>query len=183
MAISANELAQQSPEHIREWIEAVRPDRVAAPGDLNWRGLAYSAARNAAQAADRGNKDDALAWAGVAIAAYGYLAGVHPSVNASEDERSAMFVRADIIGRLGVVPGHPVLDPATIERWFVDRLPLPLEDATAMTKDWMKLPVDEIRKLRGIKNRLAVIQALNEDGVLTEREDLRRWMALRDRLP
>ena len=88
-----------------------------------------------------------------------------------------------MIGRLGAVPGHPVLDPAIIERWFIDRLPLSLEDATAMTKDWMELPVDEIRKLRGIKNRLAAIQALNEDGVLTEREDLRRWMALRDRLP
>jgi hypothetical protein len=52
-----------------------------------------------------------------------------------------------------------------------------------MTKDWLKLPVDEIRMLRGIKNRLAVIQALNEDGALTGREDLRQWMDLRDRLP
>jgi hypothetical protein len=183
MAISVNDLARQSPDHIREWVEAIRSGSVAAPGDFNWLGLAYSAARNAAQAADHGCEDDALAWAGVAIAAYGYLSGVHGPPDASEDERSAMVVRADMIGRFGAVPGHPILDPASVERWFVDRLPLSLEDATAMTEDWTKRPVDEIRMLREIKNRLAVVQALSEGGVLSDSATLRLWLEIHDRLP
>jgi hypothetical protein len=163
-------------------MEERRSKGSSTPDDFNWLGLAYSAASNAFEAADKGCKDEALAWADVAIKAYEHLISVNVH-GVSELERSAMFVRARMIGIFGTISGHPILDPAVVEQWFLDRLPVSLDEATTMTSDWKERPIAEIRELREIKNRLAVIQSFMDDGHLTDSAILRQWLMMHERLP
>lgn len=182
MVTTANELLMKEPNQVQAWVEQARCGQIAVPSDFNWLGLAYSAAEAARDLAARGDRA-ALAWAGAAISVYDYLASEAAADVTSEFERDAMFVRAAMIAGFGAVPGHPVLDIATIERWFIDRLPWSRDEAMSMAENWTQRPIDQIRQLREIKNRLAVIKSVMDAGYLRDNEPLRQWVEIRDSLP
>jgi hypothetical protein len=106
-----------------------------------------------------------------------------------------MYLRANMIARLGDVPGHPVLDTSRVTDWFREGLPMPLGEAERAAAEWRErldagkvgemtdAEVEKVRRLRQVKNRLGVIRHLVERGGLTPDPELRAWLTLRERLP
>lgn len=126
-----------------------------------------------------------LAWAQVAIMIYEWLAagGGLPPTDGYID--SAMTLRAYMIGKKGPVPGDPVLDMDYIVHWFFENLPISYEEAEHKTafRRWKTSNIQEIKALRGIKNRLRIIASLVNSGWLQPDQELSAWLSLRDQLP
>lgn len=173
-----NNLLQQSPSQVIAWLESVWTGQQQAPEKFNWLGLAEV---TAAQARAQGDQ----AWAQVAIMIYEWLAASGSLAPTDEYIDSAMTLRAYMIGKKGPVPGDPVLDMDYIVRWFFENLPISYEEAEhkAAFRRWRTANIQEIKALRGIKNRLRVIASLVNSGRLQPDQELNAWLSLRDQLP
>ncbi len=88
-----------------------------------------------------------------------------------------------MIDKKGVTPGDFVLDMDQIVRWFCESLPFSYEAAERKASIWRTLDIQEIRALRGIKNRLRIIAELVTIGRLQPDQELSAWLSLRDKLP
>ena|SRR5438876_5265581 len=169
-------LKEQDASRVQAWLDSVWSGQQQAPDDPNWwQAVAYDAAQKARLGSD-------LTWAQVATSVYDHLATQADNAGRNSFMLSSMMLRADMISRLGVVPGHPVLDIDNISRWFFDSLEIPYEEASRQADAWTELQVEDIRKLRAIKNRLGVIKLLSDEGLLDDTE-LSKWLLLRDKLP
>jgi hypothetical protein len=177
------ELIEQGPEHLLDWIAIAQSNQDRAPHAMNWwLGLAEAAALNATTDDDAPSNQDVLRWAHAAIEVYNYLSETVAPEGRNGFECSAMFLRASMMERYGVIPDHPILDPYVVKNWFYDRLPLPREAVVKNAKHWQDLPIEQIRQLRHLKNRLSVIEFFVEKGYLQDTE-LREWVQIRGVLP
>lgn len=182
--MTLHKLFEQGPEAIRAWLDRVSSGSVTTPDDFTWLRLAEEASERATYPDAATSDQERLVWASIAVSAYDYLARTTEDLKwTTSVEISAMMLRANMIKKLGAVPGHPLLDPSTVSHWFFDRLPFPRAEAARLAVDWLKRPVAEILLLRQIKNRLLVIKELMKDGYLTDDQELQRWVELRERLP
>lgn len=133
----------------------------------------------------------ALAWANAALAAYGYLASRSSVRDRNAYEDSAMNLRAFLISRLGALAGHRVLDATEIVYWFFDNLRMTPREAGERASAWKNgvlnheraKQVNQMRQLRWIKNRAAILALLVGSGQLEPTPALREWLALREQLP
>jgi hypothetical protein len=94
-----------------------------------------------------------------------------------------MMLRASLIRHIGAKQGDAILDPAAIVNWFFDNLPLSREEAEQQACNWQNLPIEQIKTLRQIKNRLSVLDLLAEQHLLDAYPELTGWLTLHDRLP
>jgi hypothetical protein len=102
-----------------------------------------------------------------------------------------MLLRAWFIAALGSIEGDHLLDIKTVTDSFVAELPCPLEDALEKIKQWQKedlplasrLPIEDVRKLRNVKNRLVGIKLLLDAGILPTDSSLHQWIVIREELP
>jgi len=149
--------------------------------EFNWLGLAQSSAQNARGESDR---VEALKWAAISLSAYRYLAterDVKGGFNSYE--LSAMYLRAAMICQFGVVIDHPVLDIQAIMMWFGERTSFERQKLISVIDQWRLLPIQQIRELRQIKNRLSVIELLMDNGYLEDDTELQEWVILKKQLP
>ena len=178
-----NELLEQDAFYVQAWLKDIWSGQLKAPEGFNWLGLAQAAT----SIAHSGISDDATApdisWAEVATSIYDKLA-----TGASPDGQkaymlSSMMLRAAMIAKLGSISGHSVLDLDLIINWFFDNLAMSRQEVEIKVDSWIKLPIDDIRELRKIKNQLNVISVLAESGQLTSNQELTEWLSLRQKLP
>jgi hypothetical protein len=182
-----------SPEEVLAWLDDVRAGRVdppVPPTDVNpWLGLIVEVKSR--------DKKASLAWGRVAIALYDYLDEHRPPqlIPLGELSLDAMFHRVLLMRRFGVVAGDDVLDPRGVAEWVRGALDLPVHEAVERARTaraWIASgdkadhshPVaTEVRRLRWIKNRLAVARELARVPGVELDDDLQAWVIIRDQLP
>jgi hypothetical protein len=134
---------------------------------------------------------DVLAFADIAIAAYGYLIG-HGALRERDLYLDAMMqLRAALIIKIGVVPGDEVLDAAALVYRFFDHLRLTPERALEKSRhlqasdarESAKARLHDLRTLRRLKHRLSPIALLVESGQVQPTAALQAWLSIREQLP
>lgn len=179
-------LGRQDARCVEDWLRTVQSGQGQVPEDFNWQVVAEVADMRA-----HGRRpDEDLAWARVATWIYEHpLAREAAPADASireSIESAAMLLRADMIRRLGPIAGDPVLDPDTIVRWFVDRLPLSRQQASEQAACWRatrSLSSAQLRTLTFLKERLRVLGAVAEARGVVLSDEVEAWLELRERLP
>jgi hypothetical protein len=122
-----------------------------------------------------------LQWCEVSVAIYEQLARNHP-----DDEvflHTAMMRRAFTIDRLGAVSGDPLRDPEVVLEWFWNRTPRSPRAIAPLIPEWQSLPIEQIRQLRAIKNRLSVVRSLVDSGHIKPDHLLQSWLDYQPNLP
>jgi hypothetical protein len=184
MQPSVNELLQQEPEQVQLWLERVWSGREEVPPDFNWLLLAEGAAFNAVARPQLQSRPPDLQWGRVAAAVYDHLAGQSAQESARHSlQCSSMNLRAALIKSYGAVPGDPVLDADRLRRWFFANLTMSPEEAARKAASWRDCDLEDIRTMRRIKSRLAILEPLWERGLLERTDELDAWFALKDQLP
>jgi hypothetical protein len=165
-------LLRQGPSTIERLLdEAPRP---LSNGPIYFHGLAEASGSRACEAFEREPREPGLAWARVAVRIYEVLATETRDLGF---ELSAMHLRVTAIAALGELAEDAVRDPARITDWFKASLVYSIESALASSRQTL----DELRRLRDIKNRLGVIARLA--SVTTLDAEAQRWLSIRDQLP
>jgi hypothetical protein len=179
---SLNYFFQQSPQTVKNQIDEWINQGGTATEEIHWLNFAERADGNF-RYLDNPCQDGIL-WSEISLTAYEQALKVDESSGRRNSyENSMMLLRAHMITHCGIVPGHRVLDPQIIQRWFFERLPMTRLEATEKALHWRNLPLTEIQLLRDIKHRLWVIQRLLEHGILTDDTELQEWARIRDDLP
>ena len=181
MNITARYLLTKDSLTVQRWLDAVLSDHEAVSDEFNWLGLAQSSAQKARAQSDR---VEALKWATIALSVYRYLATKRDVKSVSNSyELSAMSLRAAIICKFGIIIDHPVQNIQTIVTWFGERTSFERDKLILVIDKWRLLPIEQIRELRQIKNRLSVIELLMDNGYLQDEKDLQEWVILKKQLP
>ncbi|MRW94581.1 hypothetical protein GJ699_31900 [Duganella sp. FT80W] len=147
--------------------------------NFNWHGLAEAAGLRSGASAD------ACEWAQLSVSVYSWLAqqaDTHASSSFSF-KQSEMMIRARQIRSFGSHAGHPVRDSQDVLDWFESERRFSLVEATVLVQDWRTLPIDEMRKLRRIKNVLSVLAVIWDELSMECRNDLQGWANLKTKLP
>ena len=180
----SNFLLQQPADQAYEWVHNALTGVQNVPEGFNWLGLAEVAS---SRARGRGGSDDSpnLMWARTAIEIYEYLIGKTKNKHSTSlsYEQSMMLLRAFCIVKLGSVPGDPILDVNDIIQWFFQNKEMSFDKAQEKAWNWRERPLEEIRNLRYIKNRLSVLKYLFRNYPLETSRELDDWLALWDKLP
>lgn len=173
MTIFVKDLKTQEPDELLDSLNELT--------DANfWLGIAENATFSANKETDRKSK---LQWAEVALLTYKFLAEKVDRASRQSYETSAMMFRVKMISQLGANVENSVLNPRLVEEWFFKRLPFSKEKAVNKAADWPKRPIEEIRQLRFIKNRLNVIKQLRKEGYLRDNAELSEWVRISESLP
>ena len=144
---SLQELLQQSPVQVLNWLHGVEKGQHQVPLNFNWLGLAEAASFEA-----RSQKN--LTWAEVAIKVYQRLTDGTDSVHKAGLINSMMHLKAFMITQLGVVHNNTILDPDYIVQWFFESLPYSYEQTKLKAAHWRTLTIQDIKALKLIKSRV-----------------------------
>ncbi len=176
-------LLRQDAVETRAWLTRAWAGAEIVPEDFNWLGLAEAATFTAQEGND-------LMWAQVAVAVYDHLASGSAMGNGSGYANSAMHLRAVMIRRFGPCDGDPVLDVHRLVQWIRDSLTLPSHEAVRRATAWRDADmeeqlrrIDDVRQLRAIKNRLAVLELVAAPGPFHPPADVQLWLDVRHLLP
>jgi hypothetical protein len=177
---SLDALISSGPEGVRIWLAALRAGTVD-PKQWNLLVLGSDLSRKA-------REEWTVPWLAVAVEFHGYLAQSIGGWSGELRLITAMSLRAHFILRMGVDAREELLQLAPIAEWFLGSLPLTLEEAVAKSAvakstHWTDLPMEEIRALRAIKNRLGVFQQLDKGSLLNAYPAIQAWLAIRAKLP
>ena len=173
---SLQELLQQSPAQLLDWLHKVEKGHQQVPLNFNWLGLAEAASFEA-----RSLKS--LIWAEVAIAVYQRLVDNADAVGKAGLISSNMHLRAFMITQLGAIRNNTILDPDYIVQCFFENLPYSYEQIKRETVHWRTLPIQEIKALKLIKSRLSVITSLVDNHKIHPDTELQAWLSLQKDLP
>jgi hypothetical protein len=177
-------LISSGPEGVGIWLEAVRAGTVDPD---QWNPLLLGS-----KLCSKAREEMSIPWLAIAVQFNEYLA---QSIGGWSGEMRlilAMYLRTHFIRRLGIDPREELLQPAPIVEWFLDSLPMTLEEAVAKSAHWRSdlpieerraFPIEELRALRGIKNRSKVLQQLDQGGSLDAYPTIQAWLAIRETLP
>ncbi len=163
------------PAEVLDWIGAAD----AASQDFNWLGLAELAYANAKLA--RPEEAPEVQWIEVPVRCYAILSTRHRQ-DSELFRYSEMYTRLKAIERLGPDSDRDVLNPDRIIAWAQD-LPLSIDEAEELARAWQTLPIDTIRELRRVKNRLIIMKRLHRLGLVKARHPCVQRLDLIDRLP
>lgn len=197
-----NDLLQQDATQVQAWLNSVWAGQQQVPEGFHWHGLAEGAAFRARGESNLTFHLPNIEWAKVSTSVYDFLAENQHNPNSRDSFKlSSMMLRAFMIKKNGVVAGDPILDADQIINWFLTKLDVSYDEALIKATAWREffqrgfkdssgnkkelhdIEVKEILKLRLIKNRLAVIEALAESDQFQPNEELSAWLSLRDKLP
>ncbi|WP_161938056.1 hypothetical protein [Mastigocoleus testarum] len=174
--MSANDLVGKDVQFVKKWLEAVLADESKILNDFNWLGFAEVSASNA-------KRLKSLDWADISIRAYEKLLSEHSEDMGKSFYISSMILRTSMIGMFGPSKGHPILDVDTIISWFNKYTKIPFEVAKSKSASRERCTIEDLRQLRNIKNRLAVISELSKIKDVQLDEYLQKWLDIRGDLP
>lgn len=183
-------LVAGSAADARAWLQKVINDEIEFPYEFNWQGFAEVAAANARLELNGREQKRGLIWAEVAITIYERLASDVDAEARNQFENSAMLTRAVMIKQFGSVDADYVLDIYHIMHWFYDNLTMSPREALNISNQWHSLPRAEqlqfdaniLLAIRHIKNRLQIIKLLYESNYLSNDEEIKDWMTIREQL-
>jgi hypothetical protein len=181
--IDSTSLRTGGPARAEHWLRQVERSELAVPGPATLIGMGELAAEEARALTS-------VDWAKASIHAYELSARLFPESKQSAVDK-AMLLRSWFIARLGSIKGDQLLDAETVADSFVADLPYSLEDALDKIKHWKRkdlplasrLPIEDVRKLRNVKNRLAAIRLLVDSGNVAPNSPLLKWLVVQPDLP
>jgi hypothetical protein len=199
-------LLAKSPEDLLEWVKLARSQKVDLPEDFSWYSLASSIISRIKTLIHERNLECVNAWFKIVNEIYDHVASGNP--NSSEAEAlhyEIMYVRAALIMNFGISKADPLLNEDQLLAWFFHDLNVPLNTARQKSDDWQNLKqqnkvrwlrdseerndgnqkditTEDLKKLRKIKNKLAILKPLYQHKLIENRE-LGEWVALMHRLP
>jgi hypothetical protein len=168
-----------------EWLGSyLRPFEDGEPIPRNMLGIYSGAAFLAVH-------ENSLEWAGIAIRAAALFALQDGGRHRESILRRTMRLRAGFIARMGSRPNHPVLGKKQIVDWFTTSLELSMDEVMEKSARWnasrslskAQLTLDELRQLRWIKCRLAVVKILGDCGELSIDSPLKAWLEIYAQIP
>jgi hypothetical protein len=174
-----------SPSEVWAWLQDIWTNNLKATADINWwLGLAESASHYVFYTKHGELKTPNLEWAQITVALYEYLDTVKHCETCG---RSGMFIRLRLIRIFGHQPNDELLDAEKIIAWFYKNLSIDQNEVKKMipidlAEIWKQNP-EKLLMLREIKNRLGVVQLLQEMKVFELDENLKEWISLRKSLP
>ncbi len=184
-----NSLKGKGPEAWREYLRSFEKGQPLA--GLNMQVIFHYVAPKATE-------QDSLDWADVAVRA-AELEALNSSGTARENALlRAMQHRSWFIAKRGSRPNHPVLDKEVILSWAVQGLDISIQTAkeksTQIGKGVERVKGssnlgdrqqvhDDLKQLRRIKHRLAVLKVLADCGELPKDSILNEWLQIREQLP
>ena len=181
--IDLTPIRKGGPVGVEHWLRQVERSEVQVPGPNAVIGIGELAAEEAYAHAN-------VEWAKASIHAYELSARFFPE-SAQSAITKAMLLRAWFIAKLGSIEEDPLLDARVVTDAFLADLPCSHEEALERISQWKRedlplasrLPIDDVRKLRDVKNRLPAIRLLFESGNLAPDSPLRNWLAIQADLP
>jgi len=183
--ISIDRILEQDAKSVLAWAKNTLSAQTTAPQDFNWLLLADVSSESARKGENNAGLFDRT-WAEVATAIYDRLAEAAEQKKPGSGESvriSSMMLRAGAIAKYGVIRNDSVLDVNLILQWFWDNIKESRQDVEQKAANWKTLPIQEIRELRQLKNRLKVIAALASSDKYVLDEELKAWLSLREKLP
>lgn len=181
--------SDSDPKKLLDWLIENIETGSGDTSEVNWHGLADSAALRANSSIRIGAHNEALQWARISIISYQHLIGRVEWHYAHALNMSMMMLRVKLIKLLGPKTNDLVLDIDQIYKWFFDNLHVSIEDAVEKSNSWItrvqlqQLEPEEIVKLRYIKNRLSVFKEIQNDPRFTLSDALKKWMMIKPMLP
>ncbi|MCP5205942.1 MAG: hypothetical protein H7A01_01945 [Hahellaceae bacterium] len=150
--------------------------------DVNWLGLSSQCIGAAQKSFDMGNSVNGKKWLLAALKIHNFLAEHSANENLKlGHEISMLRIKVKAIGHLGIDCEEELLDIRSIRQWFFRKVNLTPEEAEEKSRSWVTIPKDEITRLRNLKNILNALEPLkNCNGI---HEDLKEWLALKNKLP
>lgn len=183
--ISIDRILEQDAKSVLAWAKNTLSSQTTAPQDFNWLLLADVSSAKARKGENNSGLFDRT-WAEVATAIYDRLAEAAEQKKPGSGESvriSSMMLRAGAIAKYGIVPNDSVLDVNLILQWFWENIKDSRQNVEQKAANWKTLPIQEIRELRQLKNRLKVIAALANSDKYVLDEELKAWLSLREKLP
>jgi arsenate reductase-like glutaredoxin family protein len=180
MLTSIEALLKSNPSQLLDELEDIYADKTKFAESFNWW---LTLAEIATQKMLLTEKRDAILWAKIASSVFRFLSSKPEAVSPNSLECSEMRVRLKLIERFGIDYNIEILRTEPIEEWFLKRLNLDLEETLRLSSSWVNLSVEQIRNLRNLKSRIGVIKILSEMGLMSNNNDLRRWIELKNKLP
>ena len=177
MSNQPEEVLELPPTDLLAWVQHSIAGKLAVDVGFNWHGLAEVAAMNAH------DRDESPVWAEIAVNVYAWLAQSSEPRIAASFRLSEMYVRAHQISSFGACAEHATRDPQSLVEWFHASCALSYSQAIAQSAGWRHLPVEEVAKLRSIKNQLGVFVNLLNHLSSSDRNEFHSWLELRPNLP
>jgi hypothetical protein len=178
MKTDINELLKRHPAEIylwlEDWIKQGKP--VSHDTEINWLGLAESAAANACNQYECHTVLERILWANIGVTVREHLAKGESEFLTSA--ASAMAIRHNLIMDFGNHPGDPLCDSNVILKWFYDTLPMTLEEARIEAQNWHEHPDKRKIEFRYAIERLELLQHLAGAGKMEMDRDLPAWLEL-----
>jgi hypothetical protein len=166
---TVNSLLNMSPDSILEWIEIHKEETT-----FNWLGLAQVSLNSVYHS--KSSKEDRLNWAKIPARVYELLSNDH------SHDVAGMMLRAYLIKNFGAVKGDQLRDPEIIYSWFNKRVEHSFEDYCMRIVPLNAMPLEDLRCLRRLKNRISVLKLLVET-VGADNAKIRNWVELWPKLP
>ena len=175
---------QWSPDHVWTLVydvwDGVGETRVQLQEGNWWLGLAQMLAEKAFAA----DEPEQIQWAQLVTAIYERL------TRRSQDdsiEVSHMLFTARFLVSHGLQREQGVGSIGEIVGWFLERLPMSFEEVQRLlpitTQKLTEMPLTSIRQLRGIKNRLLVLEYIQKHYDLPHSDSVEKWISIRGSLP
>ncbi|MEM8528256.1 MAG: hypothetical protein AAGG68_26670 [Bacteroidota bacterium] len=175
MSKTLKEILDKKEEDILLWLNEIEKKEVEFPSDFNFHGLAEAATTLAFEVDDIN-----LKWAIIGNKVYEILA--ERAKNSHSFMLSSMNIRIRTIKNNDSDNIRDLLDISKITNWSTD-FPLTFNEAKTMSKNWQELNVFQIKKLRIIKDKLRLIERMNDSGFEIEFSNFDDWMNLKKVLP
>jgi hypothetical protein len=115
-----------------------------------------------------------------------WLENVSPEQIKSDSEFNWLGLASVADSNVGNLAGSYILDSQTIIDWFYDNLDFSLDNALEISNKWgrliqennfseLEIDKDELIKVRRIKNRLSVIEALKNSKKVSLENEIQKW--------
>ena len=192
-------LLEQDSIQVINWLEHVLTKRQKVSESFNWLTLADASTFKARSISSYSQKER-LGWAKIATLIYEFLAGTKLEVIADNSYiYSSMMLRIYMIKTCGDIPNDRILDGRFIENWFFKTLIFTHEEVLKKIElvnqflsgnlpelkndnENYTLLLNDLRKLRTLKQRLRIIEALSKVSKIQDKR-LWEWLSIRDKLP
>ncbi len=176
-------LIKQDVETVRGWLYEVWEGTRSVPDDFSWPHLLKAIEVSAKTGKYPSNPPyPDLAWGRLTLELYHYVLDTLDEPTRRYLEVDLMYLKLWFIKHYGSVEDDELLDVSQFVPWFFKELPFSREEIEKRLTHKEVFDLEESSKRRYIKEKLTVLRLLSEKGLLSPDEELKRWLALENKL-
>ena len=161
---------------LQDWQKEGKP--IVLESEINWLGLAQTAAAKAGSHYNKSPVVEALLWGSIAIKIREELAKAVSSFEAGGTFANAMLVRTNLIAQYGNYPEDPICDANLVLGWFQRTLCFSFDECERLIKIWPNLEASGNFEFKMVFDRLEQIRQLHEAKRIVPDQEISRWLEL-----